>query len=69
MQELQARMNRKRDEHDVKAAEREAEVAGDDAADALDYASWAIDQAEVEVLYAADARAWADARAAASSAN
>jgi hypothetical protein len=62
-------MDRKRDEHDVKAAERDAEAAEDDAADALDFASWAIDQAEVEVLCAADARAWANARAAASPGN
>src|SRR6266571_2854172 len=42
------------------------QAAEDDAADALDYAAWAIDQAEAAVLDAADARAWADARAAAS---
>jgi len=63
MQELHGRIERKRDERDVKAAERDAEAAEDDAADALDYAAWAIDQAEVAVLDAADARAWADARA------
>jgi hypothetical protein len=50
----------------VKAAERDAERAEDNAADALDYAGWAIDQAELAVLDAADARAWANARAAAS---
>ena len=66
MQELQERAARKRDERDVKAAERDAEQAEDNAADALDYAAWAIDQAEAAVLDAADARAWADARAAAS---
>jgi phosphopentomutase len=66
MQELQERIERKRDERDVKAAERDAEQAEDNAADALDYAAWAVDQAEVAVLDAADARAWADARAAAS---
>jgi hypothetical protein len=66
MQELQERAARKRDERDVKAAERDAEQAEDNAADALDYASWAVVQAEVAVLDAADARAWADARAAAS---
>ena len=65
MAELRGRIERKRDERDVKAAERDAE-AEDDAADALDYAAWAIDQAEAAVLDAADARAWADARAAAS---
>jgi hypothetical protein len=66
MQELHGRIERKRDERDVQAAERDAEAAEDDAADALDYAAWAIDQAEAAVLDAADARAWADARAAAS---
>ena len=50
----------------MKAAERDAEAAEDDAADALDYADWVIDQAELAVLDAADARAWANARAAAS---
>ena len=65
-QELQGRIDRKRDQHDVRAAERDAEAAEDDAADALDYADWVIDQAELAVLDAADARAWANARAAAS---
>jgi hypothetical protein len=66
MAELQGRIERKREEHDVKAAERDAERAEDNAADALDYAAWAVDQAEVAVLDAADARAWAAALAAAS---
>ena len=66
MAELQGRIERKREEHDVKAAEDDAEWAEDNAAAALDYAAWAVDQAEVAVLDAADARAWADARAAAS---
>jgi hypothetical protein len=35
--------------------------------DALDFAAWALDQAEISVLDAIDARAWADARTAASS--
>jgi hypothetical protein len=42
------------------------DTAAKPAADALDYAAWAVGQAEVAVLDAADARAWADARAAAS---
>jgi hypothetical protein len=66
MAELHGRIERQRDERDAKAAERDAEQAEDDAADALDYAAWAIDQAEAAVLDAADARAWANARAAAS---
>jgi hypothetical protein len=66
MQELQGRIDRQREQRDVKAAENDAEWAEENAADALDYASWAVDQAEVAVLDAADARAWADARASAS---
>ena len=46
MAELHEQIERKRDEHDVKAAERDAEGAEDNAADALDYAAWAIDEAE-----------------------
>lgn len=66
MAELQGRIDRQRDQRDVEAAESDAEWAEDNAADALDYAAWSVDQAEVAVLAAADARAWADARAAAS---
>ena len=65
-QDLHDRMDRKRDERDVKKAEREAEAAEEAAADALDYALWVVDQAELAVLDAIDARSWADARAAAS---
>jgi DNA repair exonuclease SbcCD ATPase subunit len=65
-QDLRDRVDRKRDEHDVQKAEREAEEAEQSAADALDYALWVVDQAELAVLDAIDARSWADARAAAS---
>ena len=64
--DVQARIDRKRDERDAKRAEDDAEDAEADAADALDYASWAVDQAQLAVLDAIDARSWADARAAAS---
>jgi hypothetical protein len=64
--DLRDRMDHQRDEHDAKKAERQAEAAEEDAADALDYALWVIDQAELSVLNAIDARSWADARAAAS---
>jgi hypothetical protein len=60
-------VDRKRDEHDVKTAAKDADAAEQDAADALDYASWAVDQAQLAVLDAVDARTWADERAAASS--
>ena len=65
MQDLHDRIGRQREQHDVKRAEREAEYAEADAADALDYASWAVEQAQLAVLDAIDARIWADARAAA----
>jgi DNA-binding protein H-NS len=67
MRDLQDRVARQRDEHDVKTAERDAEDAEDTAAYTLDFASWAVDQAQLAVLDAVDARAWADARAAARS--
>src|SRR5262249_16533049 len=38
------------------------EAAEADAAGALDYATWAVDQARLAVLAAIDARTWADAR-------
>ncbi len=65
MQAARDRVDRKRDEHDVKKAERDAEDAEEDAAGALDYATWVIDQAQVAVLDAIDARTWADQQAAA----
>jgi hypothetical protein len=66
MRDLQGRIDRKRDELDVKRAEQDAEVAEDNAVDALDFAWWAVKQAELAVLDSIDARAWADERAAAS---
>jgi hypothetical protein len=65
-QDLHDRIDRQRDEHDVKKAEQQADDAEEDAADALDYALWVVDQAQLTVLDAIDARSWADARAAAS---
>jgi hypothetical protein len=65
-QDLRDRIARQRDEHDVKKAEGQAEDAEEDAADALDYALWVVDQAQLAVLDAIDARSWADARAATS---
>ena len=65
-QDLHDRMDRKRDELDAKSAQGDAEGAEEDALDALDFARWAVGQAEVAVLDAIDNRAWADERAAAS---
>jgi DNA repair exonuclease SbcCD ATPase subunit len=66
MKDLHDRIGRQRDERDIKKAQKEADNAEEDAADALDYAAWAVDQAQLAVLDAIDARTWADARAAAS---
>ncbi|HXZ74767.1 MAG TPA: hypothetical protein VEH31_28400 [Streptosporangiaceae bacterium] len=64
--QVDARVARQRDQLDAKMAEEDAEAAEEDAADDLDYATWAVDQVQVAVLDAIDARTWADARAAAS---
>jgi hypothetical protein len=65
MQDLHGRMGRQRDQLDANMAEDDAEGAEEDALDALGYARWAVGQAELAVLDAIDARAWADERAAA----
>jgi hypothetical protein len=64
MKEQKEHIQRRRDEHDAKDAERAARRAEDYAADSLDYAAWAIEQAQFDVLDAVDARAVADAEAA-----
>jgi len=63
VRDVQDRIDRKRDAHDVKAAQKDAEWAEANAADALDFAGWAIDQAAIAALEAVDARARADALA------
>lgn len=69
MQDMHDRIDRKRDEMDVTKAEHHAEHAETDAEEALDFAWWAVGEAQLSVLDALDARAWADERAAASRAN
>jgi hypothetical protein len=58
---IRAKLEEKRDDHDAKAAERRAERAEANAADAIDFASWAVDEAEAEALEAVEARKIADA--------
>lgn len=65
MQGMRDRIQRKNDELDTKMARQDAEVAEDEAVDALDYAGWVVGEAELAVLDAIDARAWASERAAA----
>src|SRR6266545_2456376 len=47
----------------AKAAASDADRAEGDAADAIDYAEWTVDNARLAVLDAIDARAYADERA------
>ena len=58
---LHEAIDKGRDDHDAKAAHRRADRAATNAAEAIDFALYAIDEAEASVLAAADARAAADA--------
>ena len=60
-EKIRARLEDKRDDHDVHAAERRAERAEVNAADAIDFAAYAVDEAEAAALEAAEARMIADA--------
>jgi hypothetical protein len=56
LDEMQSRIDRRRDDHDAHVAERRAEQAEENAVDAIDFAAWAVAEAEASVLEAADAR-------------
>ena len=60
-EKIRAKLDEKRDDHDARTAERRAERAELNAADAVGFALYAIDEAEAAVLEAADARKIADA--------
>ena len=59
MDELKTRADKRADQLDAKAADNDADWAEMEAADAIDYASWAADNARLAVLDALDARAYA----------
>ena len=59
-EKMRARLEEKRDDIDANAAERRAERAEANAADAVDFAQYALDEAEAAALEAADARKIAD---------
>ena len=65
MQDLRTKIAQQNAQLDAAAAEGNAEWAEADAADAIDFAAWAIDNARVSLLYAIDARVTATERAAA----
>ena len=64
MDEAKTRVGKHVDALDAKAAGMDADMAESDAADAIDFAEWAVDNARLSVLSAIDARAYADERAA-----
>ena len=59
-QDLKAKVDKRTRQLDAKDAAREADWADADAADAIDLAEWAVDNAELALLDAVDARARAD---------
>ena len=60
MDDFQAKVDKRNRQLDAKAAAREADWAEADAADAIDYADWAVDSAQLAMLDAIDARVYAD---------
>jgi hypothetical protein len=60
MDDFQATMDRRADQLDAKLAGGQADGAETDAADAIDFAAWTVDNARLAVLDAIDARAYAD---------
>jgi flagellar biosynthesis GTPase FlhF len=62
-EDMKAKINKRADQLDAKAAATDADWAEDDAADAIDYAVWMVYDAQLAVLDALDARAYADERA------
>jgi glycerol-3-phosphate dehydrogenase len=63
MDDVKAKIDRRNRQLDAKAAASDADWAEGDAADAIDYAEWTVDNARLAVLDAIDARAYADQRA------
>jgi hypothetical protein len=62
-EDMKAKINKRTDQLDAKAAATDADWAEQDAADSIDYAVWMVYDAQLAVLDALDARAYADERA------
>jgi hypothetical protein len=60
MDDFDAKMDRRADQLDAKVAASQADGAEADAADAIDFAAWTVDNARLAVLDAIDARVYAD---------
>jgi hypothetical protein len=62
-EDMRAKINKRADQLDAKAATTDADLAEQAAADAIDYAILMVLDAQLAVLDALDARAYADERA------
>ena len=62
-EDIKENIDKLADQLDAKAAAKDADWAEEDAADAIDYAIFAVYDAQLAVLDALDARAYADERA------
>jgi hypothetical protein len=60
MDDVRAKIDKRTQQLDAKGAARDADWAEADAADALDFAEWAVDNAQLAMLDAIDARVYAD---------
>jgi hypothetical protein len=63
MDDVKDKIEKRNEQRDAKEAASEAEFSEADALDAIDYASWAVENARLAVLDALDARAYANERA------
>jgi hypothetical protein len=63
MDDIKAKIDKRSDERDAKAAAKDADRAEQNAVNAMDYAVVAFYSAQLAVLDALDARAYADERA------
>ena len=61
--DVKAKIDQRNRQMNAKVAANDADLAEADAADAIDYAAWTLDNARLVVLDAIDARAYADQRA------
>ena len=59
-EDVKGKIDKRNRELDAKAAAHDADWAEADAADALDYADWTVENAQLAILDAIDARAYAD---------
>jgi hypothetical protein len=62
MEEIKARIDKRKRQVDADVAATDADMAEADATDAVQYAAWTVDNARLAILDAIDARAYANMR-------